>query len=973
MSATTRKLFNSSSTFEVQDVKFYSTDDDQTLQQKLKCIVQSEMYQFGGLLDADGMVLEINRAALDGAGIQLEDIVGKPFWEARWWAVSKDSQESQRDLVRRASQGEFIRCDVEIYGQAAGNETIIIDYSLRPIKDQNGKVVFLLPEGRNITDKKLAEAEIARRNEELQQLLEKVRHLDGVKSDFFANVSHELRTPLTLILGPVEAILTTKGNLTETQQRNLAVIHRNASTLVKHVNDLLDLSKIDAGKMTLNYERIDLANSVRLVAAHFDALALERSLSYVIASPDLLVAEADPEKFDRILLNLLSNAFKFTPPGGRIKCALELSGSNRLLLSVQDSGPGIKPDMRAAIFDRFGQAQGGTTRHFGGTGLGLSIAKDFVGLHGGTISVTDAPGGGALFQVEIPLCAPVNTYVRNAESPLATKEQDTTADLAILELQDDEFEPHKDTGSSDRPRVLVAEDNVAMLRFVTDVLGNDYCVIPAADGLEALSKAISEPPDLVVTDLMMPELGGDRLVDEMRKHPTLTHVPVLVLSARADEALRLKLLGELVQDYVTKPFSPQELKIRVRNLVSMKRARDALQKELATQNEDLSQLTDQLISSRRELQQSFNAMLESEHRWWAVYENSAVGIAITDISACIIMANPACERIFGYSREEILGISLREITNENDREITRSNIAQLLAGTLPEYHLQKRYERKDGSIVWANTSVSLIQGTESMLPMLIVIVEDISERKLAEEALTLAQVELARVSRVTTMGELAASIAHEVNQPLAAIVANGHACLRWLAADPSNIKEANDATKSIIRDSKRASEVISRIRGFFKRDMPQRLNVSLNKTIRDVIELVQGEARSHGILLRSSLDKNLPYVLADNIELQQVVLNLVINGIEAMTLIPRDRRVLDIATRHSKPDEINVSIRDSGTGLSEQHKDQIFDAFYTTKPQGMGMGLAISRSIVEAHGGRLWVTPNEGAGVTFQFSLPISI
>lgn len=966
-----RQLFSDSAVLRVRDITLSATDDLQAHREKLARIVLDEMYEFVGLLDANGMTLEINRAALEGAGIRLDHIQGKPFWEARWWAISKETQDHQRDFVRRARQGEVVRCDVEIYGQAAGEETIIIDFSLLPIKDQNGKIVFLLAEGRNITEKKRTEAEIARKSEELQRLLDKIRHLDELKSDFFANVSHELRTPLALILGPTESILTTGENLTELQRRDLGVIHRNAATLLKHVNDLLDIAKFDAGKMAVNYARVDLARAVRTVAAHFDALAPQRSLSYVIATPDTLEAEVDPEKFDRILLNLLSNAFKFTPAGGRIRCALEVSGDDRLLLSVQDSGPGVTPEMRATIFDRFRQAQGGTTRDFGGTGLGLAIAKDFVDLHGGTIATTDAPGGGALFQVELPLRAPEGAYVRYAEAPPASGEDGGAVDGAIEELQRTEVDATEDTRSPDRPLVLVAEDNAEMRRFIAEVLGGEYRVVPVADGAEALTRAIAEPPDLVVTDLMMPKLGGDRLVGEMRARQSLAQVPVLVLSAKADEALRLKLLAESVQDYVTKPFSAHELRARVRNLVMMKRARDALQQELSTQNEDLAQLTQQLIANKQALQQSLEAQHESEQRWRAVYENSAAGIALTDLSGRVLTANPAFQSMLGYMEDELRNISLVQITPEDEREATRSLIAQLVEGEVDEYHVQKRYKSKDGSFVWANASVSLIPGTENTPQMLVSIAEDVTERKRAEEALAKAQTELARVMRVTTMGELAASIAHEVNQPLAAVVANGHACLRWLAAEPPNEQEAHEAVQRIIRDANRASDVISRIRGFLKRGGPHRTQVHVGEMIGDVISLVQDAARTHGVSLHDKSAADLPPVVADRVQLQQVILNLVMNAIDAMSSVTEQPRILEVGVDRYRADAVLVAVRDSGVGLDPQHRDRIFDAFYTTKSEGMGMGLAISRSIIEAHGGRLWAIPNDGPGETFQFTLPI--
>jgi PAS domain S-box-containing protein len=323
------KQFAESPALHVRDVTLLATDDPQVHREKLARIILDEMYQFAGLLHADGNVLDINRVALRGAGIRMDDIQGKPFWDARWWVVSRETQNLQRALMEQARAGKFVRQDIEIYGEAAGEKTIIVDYSLEPVRDRSSKVVFFLAKGRDITEKKHAEAEIARKNEELQQSVQRIQELDRLKTDSFANVSHELRTPLALILGPAESVLSSGENLTDLQRRDLHVIQRNATTLLKHVNDLLDLSKLDAGRHKVDYARVDLARQVRTGAAHFDALAPQRSLSYVVIAPDSLEAEVDTDKFDRILLNLVSNAFRFTPPGGRIQCALENLGANR--------------------------------------------------------------------------------------------------------------------------------------------------------------------------------------------------------------------------------------------------------------------------------------------------------------------------------------------------------------------------------------------------------------------------------------------------------------------------------------------------------------------------------------------------------------------------------------------------------------------------------------------------------------------
>ena len=257
-----------------------------------------------------------------------------------------------------------------------------------------------------------------------------------------------------------------------------------------------------------------------------------------------------------------------------------------------------------------------------------------------------------------------------------------------------------------------------------------------------------------------------------------------------------------------------------------------------------------------------------------------------------------------------------------------------------------------------------------------ILFKDITERKRAEEvlhqrevSLREAQTELAHVSRVTTMGELSASLAHEVNQPLAGIVTNANASLRWLGGELPNLNEAREAIRRIIRDGNRAAEVISRMLALFKKARTAKERLDINDAIEEVVILTQSEARRNKVALRMELATDLPAVMGDRVQLQQVVLNLILNGIEAVSTVEDRQRDLVIRTQRGEGDEVRVAVQDSGIGFDPMSAERIFDAFHTTKPGGLGMGLSISRSIVEIHGGRLWAVLNDGPGATFQFTL----
>ena len=368
-------------------------------------------------------------------------------------------------------------------------------------------------------------------------------------------------------------------------------------------------------------------------------------------------------------------------------------------------------------------------------------------------------------------------------------------------------------------------------------------------------------------------------------------------------------------------------------------------------------------------------------------DTNIVGIFIWDIEGKIIEANDAFLHMVGFSREDLVAGRLcwNDLTPAEWREINDRALAELKAtGTFQP--LEKEYFRKDGSRVSVMRGGGLFEGSRNEG---VAFVLDLSEQKRTEQALQKAQAELAHVTRVATLGELTTSIAHEINQPLAAVGSNASACLRWLTAQ--NLKEAQESAALVIADVERAGQIIGRIRDLAKKAPPQKDWLDLNETIREVIAMVRNTMQRNQVLLKTQLPTDLPLILADKIQLQQVILNLLVNAIEAMIGVAEGPRELRISSRRvceipnqSEKDRFEdktmaqsgrtlvlVAVEDSGPGLDPKSLDRLFDAFYTTKPQGLGMGLAISRSIIEAHGGRLWATVNACRGAVFQFALPM--
>jgi PAS domain S-box-containing protein len=373
----------------------------------------------------------------------------------------------------------------------------------------------------------------------------------------------------------------------------------------------------------------------------------------------------------------------------------------------------------------------------------------------------------------------------------------------------------------------------------------------------------------------------------------------------------------------------------------------------------------------------YNDLREREARIRRLVDSNIIGVMIWDFQGRIVEANQTIVDMFGYSREELISgrIGLEELTPAEWTRADQDALAQVSAtGSCRPY--EKEYFRKDGNRVAVLIAGALFEWKRDEGVAFVI---DMTDRKRAEEKLRSseqrlldAQMELAHLTRVTALGELTASIAHEVNQPLAGVVANAESGLRWLRREAPDLDAACRSLEWIIDDGHRASEVIRRVRSLANKASVEKLPLDVNDVAREVIALVQRELTSHRVSLRTELAPALPMILGDRVQLQQVIINLVMNGNEAMQAVMDRPRELVIRSRQDEAQQVLLSVTDCGVGISVENADRLFNPFFTTKSTGMGMGLSICRSIVETHGGRLWATANVPHGATLQFTLPVN-
>ena len=453
----------------------------------------------------------------------------------------------------------------------------------------------------------------------LEESNRKLVELDQIKSRFFANISHELRTPLTLLLAPLESLMQRFSRAFDEDTRNLlTTMHANGMRLLKLINDLLDLVRLESGRMEVKREPIEVAEFAKGLASAARQVADDKRIKLeTFVDPALGAVLADRDKLEKIVLNLMFNALKFTPAGGRVSLRAEKQ-DGQFVLIVSDTGMGIAEKNLPFIFDRFWQADGSSKRKYQGVGIGLALVKELVEIQNGKVTVESQEGKGTTFTVRLPYekadvpgkepkPEPREKVVGETEAGETVTSEEWLANLyrraelfpALTPLQQ-AIRPVEFTGNRRRPTLLVADDEPDMLRFLKSQLAGQYEVIEAVDGQQAVEKASQFLPDIILLDMMMPEKDGLQACREIRAHTPTQNIPIILLTARADEETKLTALGVGASDFLAKPFSTTELHVRIKNLVES----HGFQRKLSRQNQALESTIEQLKDTESQLVQT---------------------------------------------------------------------------------------------------------------------------------------------------------------------------------------------------------------------------------------------------------------------------------------------------------------------------------------------------------------------------------
>lgn len=815
--------------------------------------------------------------------------------------------------------------------------------------------------------------------EEERKRAEALAELDRAKTTFFSNVSHELRTPLTLILGPLEELLSRgkDSGLSGADRQALELTHRNALRLLKLVNSLLDFSRIEAGRIKARYRPTALSPLTTELASVFRSTVEAAGLALNLEVSELdAPVYVDREMWEKIVFNLLSNAFKFTLSGA-ITVGLSQRG-DKVRLSVRDTGTGIPEAELPRLFERFHRIEGARGRTHEGTGIGLALVQELVKLHGGAIEVKSQPDVGSEFTVEIPL--------GRAHLPAEHVSEDGGAEPAFGTLSTAFVEESArwlpdlpgtpglgslGAVSADpwpaarrpepRARLLLADDNSDMRGYMKNLLGATWDVDVVADGEAALRAARARPPDLILSDVMMPGLDGVALTRALRAEPETRTIPIILLSARAGEEARIEGLDAGADDYLTKPFSARELLARVSANLAISRLRKESQEQLAA-----------LL--RREQDAHRRAELAREELHAFFMQAPAPMCILSGPEHVFTLANPLYVRLVG---REVVGRSVREVFSPTEAQAYLVLMDRVFTTGEP-YHgkeMPLRLENPDGGAT--QLLITLIyqpfRGVDGEVKGILAFIHDVTEQVEARRKVEKLADDLQKA--VYARDEFLSIASHELKTPITSLKLQLHMTRRRLGpghpqapASDKLLPMIDASTRQLDRLTRLIEDLldVSRIRagklGFSFEE------VRVEELLREVVERFAEQLEQARCQLELRVEPGLTAVW-DRSRMEQVLVNLLSNAIKYAPGSP-----IHISASAEGP-LARLMVRDFGPGIPKDHQARIFERFeratVTRNISGLGLGLFIAREIVEGHQGTIHVESETGQGASFVVCLPL--
>jgi PAS domain S-box-containing protein len=819
----------------------------------------------------------------------------------------------------------------------------------------------------------VAASALARETE--RQRAEALASIDRAKSVFFSNISHEFRTPITLLLGPLEDELSESATLTEGRRTRLEIAHRNALRLLKLVEALLEFSSFDAGRARAAFEATDLAHFTSELAGMFRTAFERAGLTLNVDCPALAEPVfVDREMWEQVVSNLLGNAFKYTF-SGQIRVALR-AVEHGVELEVSDSGVGIPAKELPRLFERFHRVRGVRARSHEGAGIGLALVQDVIRLHGGTLRVSSEEGKGSSFvatlrtgSAHLPAEQVVAARVRPSEQRyieqtlawLPSESAPSAAADSLVSLS---------SAPSERGRILWAEDNADLREYVRRLLDKHYDVIAVCNGAEALASLRVSPPDLILTDIMMPELDGIELLRAVRADARTQHIPVILLSARAGHEAAIGGLDAGADDYLVKPFTAREMMARVRTHLALAKMRQELTREL---DRKVEERTLELVQADAQLRES-----EEKFRQLASAVNEVFWICDAQRHQ-MRYVNPAYERVFLRSCQSLYDepLSWLDAVHTEDREhVARRMLEPIAAGQ--GFDEEFRIIWPDGSVRCIRTRAYPIYDASGAVYRVAGESEDITERKHADLARQDLEWQLRQFQKLEALGRLTGGIAHDFNNLLGAIL--GHAEL--VGQDLERDHAALDSLAEIRAAGQRAKELVQRLLSFSRPQEQQHEPIQLQPVLEEAVRLMR-PALPASVELNLHPAPALPAILGDASLIHQVVLNLTTNAWHALQGragridIRLEQCRVDTSLHQIQPElttgaHVKLSVSDTGVGMDASTLARIFEPFFTTKAAGAGTGLGLSvvHGIVRSHGGAILVDSEPGRGSTFHVYLP---